>query len=316
MPLLQRAYKLWAQLEQETGRKLYHRTGLLLAGPPQGEVILGVKKTARTHGLDIEEIDPADFGARFAGFAASEHMAAVYESDAGYLRVEDCVRSHAERAVARGARIATRQTVREWSANGDGVVVTTGSDTYAGDKLVICGGAWSSRLLVELGLPLEIRRKVLMWFEADDVYREDRGCPVFGFEIGDDLLYGFPMIDDSGCKVAKHTGGEAVTEPERLDRELRESDRREIESFLASHLPRVTSRMIRSAVCMYTMTTDEHFIIDRHPEFEQVAFAAGFSGHGFKFAPVIGSVLADLVVDGRRNEEIDFLSMDRSSLDR
>ena len=316
VPLLHRAYEMWAELEQASGTRLYRRTGLLLVGPPEGEVVSGVRRTAKQHQLDIEEVAATDFGDRFPGFVVGEHMAALFEPDAGYLEVENCVRAHVQVAEGCGARIATGQIVRQWQADARSVTVETDAETYTAAKLVICAGAWSAQVLAGLGLPLEVRRKVVMWFDADAIYNQARGCPVFCFDKGDDFFYGFPAIDEDGLKVALHSGGEVVEQPEQLDRELREADRREIEPFLAEHLPKVGPTLKRSSVCMYTMTPDEHFIIDRHPEHAHVAFAAGFSGHGFKFAPVAGSVLADLVIDGRTDEAVGFLSVSRPALVR
>lgn len=314
VPLVHRAYDMWAGLEEASGRKLYCRTGLLLVGPPEGPVISGVRKAAAEHNLEIESVQAAALPERFPGFAGVEGLSLLFEPDAGYLRVEECVRAHTQLAVARGAELLTQQTVRGWTADGNGVCVTTHSGRYAAAKLVICGGAWSGQILSELALPLEVRRKVVMWFDATEFHRQECGFPVFGFEVGDDLFYGFPAIDERGLKIAKHTGGEVVEDPDQINRELREADLDEIVPFITRHLPGVKPTPQHHSVCMYTMTPDEHFIIDRHPQHEQVSFAAGFSGHGFKFAPVVGSVLADLVIDGATQEPVGFLRADRVEL--
>ncbi len=316
VPLVHRAYDFWKELEDESGDKLFHRTGLLLAGPPRGAVVAGVRRAAREHNLDIEEMAPSEVDHRFAGFSIKNDMAVLYEADAGYLAVEQCVRSHARLASAKGARVLTGEAVQSWSADQHGVIVTTEKQTYRAGRLVICAGAWSGRLLADLNIPLEIRRKVVMWFDADDVYRRERGCPVFGISAGGEFFYGFPIVDEQGLKVAVHTGGEVVPDPSKLDREFRESDGQGIGPFLAEFLPRVRSTPLHTSVCMYTMTPDEHFIIDQHPEHAHVCYAAGFSGHGFKFAPVVGAALADLVIDGFSDLPIGFLSAARPALNR
>jgi glycine/D-amino acid oxidase-like deaminating enzyme len=193
--------------------------------------------------------------------------------------------------------------------------VTTDHAAYTARRLVLCGGAWTSQLLSELGLPLVVHRKTVFWFgPADDVYRYDRGCPVFGLETADGFFYGFPAIDGHGVKVGEHTGRQIAPDPHRLDREIHPEDERPVRRFLRRYLPRVGSDLQKTSVCMYTMTPDEHFIIDRHPDYPHVAYACGFSGHGFKFAPVVGSVLTDLIVDGRTLEPVEFLRASRPSL--
>ena len=314
VPLVDRAYDMWAQLERASGRELVCRTGLLLVGPPEGSVISGVRRAAVEHNLEIENIEAASVSERFPGFVVDDGSAALFEPDAGYLRVEECVRAHTQLAVAGGAELLTQQTVREWAADGNGVCVTTDSGQYAAAKLVICGGAWSGQILSELALPLKVRRKPIMWFAARDCHRQENGFPMFGFELGDEFFYGFPAIDERGLKMANHAGGEVVEDPNQLDRELREADLAEMVPFITRHLPGVKPIPQHHSVCMYTMTPDEHFIIDRHPQSEQVSFAAGFSGHGFKFAPVVGSMLADLVIDGATREPLGFLRVDRAGL--
>ena len=315
VPLLHRAYQLWDELEHMAECELFRRAGLLLAGPPDGQIIPGVRRSADEHGLDIQEIGPADLAERFQALAVDPGMCALFEPNAGYLRVEDCVRAQLAQALRSGARIMSGTTVRHWSADNKGVVVNTSDGRYAAAALVICGGAWSSGLLAELSLPLEIRRKVVVWLgDFDDECRVERGCPVFAFESGGGFYYGFPVIDEQGMKIAQHFGGETVLDPNKPDRVLRPEDEQPLRGFVARHLPRARPAIGRHSVCMYTMTPDEHFIIDRHRDHSNVVFAAGFSGHGFKFSPVVGSILADLALDRRTQEPIAFLRASRPAL--
>ena len=160
----------------------------------------------------------------------------------------------------------------------------------------------------ELHLPLTVKRKVQLWFKTrDDRYALEASSPVFGVETPAGFFYGFPSIQPGVIKVAHHTGGDTVADPHNVDRSVRQSDIEPVQQFAAAHLPGVTSEVVRGSVCLYTMTPDEHFILDVHPAHANVAFAAGFSGHGFKFASVIGEVMADLAVTGRTDQPIDFL---------
>lgn len=308
VPILHRAYAGWAELEEQTAENLFERTGLLLLGPPNGAIIAGVRRAADAHRLDIAEVSPGERSRRFPGFAVGDGIGALFEADAGFLYVERCVTACVAAAQALGARIVTGERVGSWSADGRVATVETDRTRYEAGALVICGGAWSAALLRDLGLSLEIRRKVVLWFSPrHELFSMRRGCPVFGIETAHGFFYGFPDVDGSGVKVGDHTGGETVADADALDRRLLPSDTPRIRGFIEQFLPGVDSTVLRHSVCMYTMTPDEHFIIDRHPHHANVAFAAGFSGHGFKFAPVVGSVLADLVTQGDTAAPIGFL---------
>lgn len=317
VPLLHRAYELWRELESAAGRPLYARTGLLLLGRPDGTVIPGVKRSAAEHGLDIRDVPGAELATRFPAFQVPPDYEALYEPDAGCLAVEDCVRAHVEEAVRAGAALALGEPVTKWSASDSGVTVTTAAGSYAAERLVVCGGAWSAELLGDIGVTLEVRRKVVLWLAADRArFGPEAGFPVFCAETPEGFFYGFPVIDGDGLKVGEHTGGQAVRDADRLDRELHPDDVAPTAAFIARHLPGVSPTPVKHSVCLYTMTPDEHFVLDLHPVHRNVVIAAGFSGHGFKFASVVGSILADLATLGQTAEPIGFLSISRPALRR
>ena len=312
VPLIDRSYALWEELERETSHRLLHRCGLLLGGDAKKSVITGVRRTIEAHDLKIERVPRDDWASRFPAFRPDDHMEVLYESDAGILEVECCVRAHLEAATRRGATVFANQAVLDWSCDDTSVSVTTASAKHVADRLVICGGPWSAMLLDSLNLPLAIRRKSIVWFEnADPLYRRESGCPVFLFETPDACLYGFPQIGPDGVKVADHAGDERVTDPSLVDRTVHPREDEKFRTLTRRYLPCLGSTITRRSVCMYTMTPDEHFIVDRHPRHPRVAFACGFSGHGFKFAPIIGSVLADLTTTGTTREPVAFLRADR-----
>lgn len=315
VPLLLRAYELWADLAERQGRTLYHETGLLQVGPPQGEVVPGVLACAKRHHLPIEELTARELSAQWPGFRAPDGFRAAFERRAGYLEVEACVLAHLEQAQKLGAELRTDGAVRRWRADGSGVVVETEREAFSAGALIIAAGAWSGELLADLGLRLEVRRKPLFWFEAlETAYDPARGCPCFLFEMPTGIFYGMPQIDADGVKIAEHTGGAVVSDPLAVKRELEPAERRRVEEFIAAAMPQVSHRLTRHSVCMYTMSPDAHFVIDRHPDFPQTAFAAGLSGHGFKFTGVLGEVLADLVLDGRTSLPVGFLAANRPGL--
>lgn len=314
VPLLLRAFDLWRELESACGETLYREVGLIEIGPPAGEVLQGVRASARAHGLPIEDLSADEAMRRFRGFRVPEDCEAVFEQRAGYLLVERAVVAHAEQAVRLGAKLQTGETIRSWRPDGSGFTVETDAARYAADSLIIAAGPWAGQLLGESRIALTVLRKPLYWFAArGDAYRAP-ACPAFFYELPDGCFYGFPQIDDAGVKVAEHTGGRIVDDPLAVKREIDPADQRRVASFVGRFLTDATTECTGHAVCMYTMTADAHFVVDRHPDYPHVAFAAGLSGHGFKFTGVLGEALADLVLDGNTRLPIGFLSAARESL--
>lgn len=324
VPLLLSAYELWEQLSAESGRRLLYPTGLLQVGPADGTVLPGVLASAARFSLPVEQLSATEAQARFPGFRIPPEMAAVYEPRAGVLMVEECVRAHLAGALAAGATIRCGARVRGWKVrklpSGDSTIrVELDDETIEAARLVITAGPWAASLLGDLNIPLSVERRVQCWFAADAaLYGATSGCPAYLFERPDGIFYGFPRFDSRGVKVAEHTGSAPVSDPLAVDRELREADRQPLESFLTAHLPGVTHNCTDHDACLYTLTPDGHFVIDRHPTWPQVVFAAGLSGHGFKFSSVLGNILADMTIDGAIDGKnalpIDFLSVSRSSL--
>lgn len=312
VPLVLRAFDLWGQLEARRGRRLYHEVGLLQVGPADGHVLQGVTASAKQHGLHIESLTAEETRQRFAGLLVPESMEALFETRAGYLEVENCIVTMAEEAVEAGAELQIGGAVRSWRVEGAGVVVETDTATFLGDRLIITAGAWAGQLLADLPVTFEIRRKPLYWYKTESTdYMATAGCPAFLFETDDGVFYGFPQVDADGIKLAEHSGGSVVADPSYIDRDLDGHDKNRVEAFAERYLLHVSKDLVRHATCMYTMTPDEHFIVDRDAQHPHVAFAAGLSGHGFKFAPVLAEALADLVLEGRTDLPIGFLAADR-----
>jgi sarcosine oxidase len=315
VPMVLRAFQLWHELEQRAGESLYHQVGLLQVGPQEGEVLSGVRASARLHGLEIEELNASDAEARFPGFRVPTSCSAVFERRAGYLLVERCVIAHAEQAAALGAELHAGEVVRGWRAEGSGVVVETDRGTYTAGRLIISAGAWASQLMADLGIRFEVRRKPLYWWQTrGDCYRAEHGCPGFLYDLPTGCFYGVPQIDSRGVKVAEHTGGAVVHDPLAVGREIDRADQARVAGFVSDYLSAATTDCTDHTVCMYTMTPDSHFVVDRHPEHPQVAFAAGLSGHGFKFTGVLGEALSQLALDRRAELPIQFLSATRPGL--
>ncbi len=315
VPLLLRAYDLWRELEAHGDEQLLHQVGLLQVGPPGGVVVRGVLGSAQQHGLKVERFSAGEAHERWPGFRVPAGHVGVLEAAAGYLPVEKCVLAHLAAARQSGAELRCETAVRQWQADRSITVTLESGEQLSAGKLLIAAGPWAPQLLAPLGVPLVVRRKHLYWFPAEDTcYHQDHGCPTFLFELPQGVFYGFPQIDELGLKVAEHSGGQVVEDPLADLRQLDAADLTRVEAFLSAHLPGVGRPMQHRSVCFYTMSPDEHFVVDRHPLHAQVSFAAGLSGHGFKFTPVLGEALVELALDGRTRLPLAFLSARRPAL--
>jgi sarcosine oxidase len=315
VPLVERAYLQWDELAQRTGQTLFQPIGLLQVGPADGLVLPGVLASARRHNLDVESLTAREVERRFPGFCAPDSLAGVYERGAGCLRVEDCVTAQLREAAACGAELHTDEAVAAWRIDRGNIRVETDRGHYTADRLIIAAGPWAGQLLADLGLSLEVRRKPQYWYlPHSETYRVERGCPAFLYETPAGIFYGFPQFKPGeGMKIAEHTGGPVVADPLTVNRDIDPNDQRRVEEFFEEYLPDVTRECVAHSVCMYTMTPDQHFIVDRHPSCPQVVFAAGLSGHGFKFTPILGEALVDLALEGRTELPISFLGIRKGS---
>lgn len=313
VPLLRRARDLWRDLERETRTSLLTECGLLSCGPPGGAVISGTLRSARDHVLAVEEMTARDAVSRWPAFAMPDDWTAVFEREAGHLAVEACVRAHADAAVRHGAALEADREIRGWRVEGDAVTVETSREALSAGRLVLCPGSWAAGLLRLPEIPFTVLRKSLFWYEPANGLTAGAAAalPAYAFDTPRGFFYGFPMLDARGLKVAEHTGGREVTDPFAVDRRIDETEQAAVEHCLGAHLPGVGGTRTAHEVCLYTMSPDHHFVVGLHPDHPQVAIAAGFSGHGFKFASVMGEILADLVLTGSTLHPVAFLSPQR-----
>jgi len=306
VPLLLHAYDLWADLDA-SDPGLLTLTGGLMLGRPDSDTVAGSLASARQHGLAHETLDAADIRRRFPMFAPDDDEVAVYESASGFVRPERTVREHVRRAAAAGADLRFEERATGWEADDRGVRVTTTRGTIEAERLVVCPGAWAPSVLADLGVPLRVTRQVVFWFapSGDPAAYAVGRQPIFIWQREDAQPYGFPCIGDpdDGVKVALFRGGRE-TDPDDLDRVVTDAEVGEVVDVLRPLLPTMPGRFLRAVVCLYTTTPDQHFVISAHPGHDNVMVAAGFSGHGFKFVPVVGEILADLALDGSTRHPI------------
>ena len=318
VPLLRRAYELWDELGAEVGHPLFVRTGALMLGPPDSAVVSGTLASVREWQLPHELLDHAQMAARYPQFGLRADEVAVYERDAGYVNPEEVVGAHLQLAGRAGAELRFGIQVTGWALDGDGVVVTTADGELRASKLVVAAGAWTPTLVPQLDIPLRIGRRVMHYLQptASAAEFDAERFPVYIFQTGPgDEIYGFPLVGPpaNGVKVGFHHRGPDV-DPDTVDRVVGAGEEDEMRELLAERIPGLAGAHVQSKVCLYTLTPDEHFVIDHLAGTDgRVSVAAGFSGHGFKFTPVVGEILADLALDGATRHPIAFLSADRFS---
>ena len=312
VPLVQRAYELWRELERDSGRVLLRETGGLMIGPPGGSLVSGALLSARTHHLPHQVLETAELAGRFPTLRPEPGTVAVWEPRAGALIPEACIAAHLEQATRAGATLATGEPALSWRSTADGIEVVTATARHRAGKLVIAVGAWAARLLPELQLPLTVQRQVLFWFEParhPEMFAPER-FPVFIWEDEPDrFFYGFPDLG-GGVKIARHQEGE-TTDPDRVRREVAEAEAAPLRAVIERLIPDAAGRLVESAVCLYTNTPDSHFILDFHPANSDVLIASPCSGHGFKFGSALGEVMADLLLEGRSGFDLALFRLGR-----
>lgn len=313
VPLVQRSYDLWRELESHTGRDLLHITGGIDAGPSDGTVFNDSRRSCEKHDIDYEVLSGTEVNERFPGYNLPEEHRAVYQPDGGFLVPEQCIIAYVEAAQAKGAEIRAREPVADFTTLADGGVrVTTNRGTYEADELVITAGAWARKFLPDLAEKVVPVRQVLAWLQPSEPSQFDKSeFPVFIHGTKDDHYYGFPQHDVPGFKFGKFNHLEETVDPDEMKREPRPEDEELLRSYAERYFPKGTGPTMQLSTCMFTNTPDEHFILDTLPDQPQITVGAGFSGHGFKFASAIGEVLADLAIDGETSHDIDIFRIDR-----
>jgi sarcosine oxidase len=296
VPLVQRAYELWAELEQATGRQVLRPTGGLVIGTEKGTLVPGALRSAEAYGIPCRQLTAAEVRAQYP-FRPGDAMGAVFEPRAGVLYADDAITAMLGEAALRGAVLTFDQPLESWSAGSDGVVVHTGAGSVAARCLILATGPWMTSALLGLPAPLTVTRQLMFWLRPrDSTAFLPSVCPVWIWETEPGpVYYGFPDLGD-GPKIARHHGGE-VTTAETVRRDVAPDEATDVLSFVERAIPPLCGPVTDARVCLYTNTPDSHFVVDRHPHHPEVLIASPCSGHGFKFAPVLGEILADLAME-------------------
>jgi sarcosine oxidase len=320
VPLLRRAYELWRELEYVANERLLFITGGIDAGPRDGKLVQGSHASCKLHNLPHEVLTSEELHRRFPAFCFPKTLIAVHQPDAGFVLSERSIVAHVTAAQALGAEIHARERVRKWEVVRGHVVVHTNVDTYRAKRLVITAGPWASKLIEQLRRKklAEAERQVLIWTEPrrPELFRLG-ALPVFYMEAMEQgqraRYYGLPIVGSPGFKFGKYHHLNQRVDPGRMDRECGPEDEAVLRAGIRKYFPDADGPTLAMKTCMFSNSPDEHFVIDLHPSCPQVSIAAGFSGHGFKFASVVGEIMADLALEGRssRFEDLNLFSINR-----
>ncbi|MEO8439626.1 MAG: N-methyl-L-tryptophan oxidase [Spartobacteria bacterium] len=313
VPLLLRSYDLWRELERETGTELLRLTGLLMVGEQDCEIIAGATKAAHQHSLPFTALTAREIRSRYPMLRVLDEEVGVFEPDGGVLDPERSNAAHLAVAEAAGAQFLFDLPVRHWEATKDGFVLRLEDDsTITCGALVLSLGGWFKEALEQLGVRILVQRNVQAWFDSASAAYNAPDFPPFLLDRKGlpAPLYGFPDLGD-GVKAAFHSHGD-LTDANHVKREIDHSrDIAPVVRAMDGWMPGAATCLRGAKACLYTLTPDGHFVVDRHPAHPRIILCGGFSGHGFKFAPVIGEICADLALEKESRHDITFLSVNR-----
>ena len=315
VPLIKRSLQIWDNLAAEWDLPLLTRCGVISIGDPQSELIKGIIQSASVHNLDLQKLNSVEIKKQFPALKPPEEFTGLIDCEAGLIEVPIAIANALKQARQLGADLRTNQPALNWTSDKGTIFIDTKQEKISAKKLLVTAGAMASEILASLDLPLVVRRQVLAWFKPyrSELFSPD--ClPIFAFAPRG--FYGFPNIGGKGVKIAHHERGDHLTEYPVEVRPIDENDLNPLINDVAEFVPDLINpnhdplkQIVKAKTCLYVMTPDEHCIIDCHPENKGITFAAGFSGHGFKFSPVIAEALADLVTAEKTSLPIDFFRM-------
>jgi sarcosine oxidase len=309
VPLLHRAYELWRELESDAGEQLLYTTGIVEGGP---EILDGVLHACAVHGIEHEVLTGTEVATRFPAFDLPPEMRVVFQADGGFVVPERCIVAHVQGALEHGATLRARERVVEWSVVENGVRVRTDRGTVETERLVLTAGAWSDEVARLPTGSVRAVRQVLAWFQPTrpELFVPER-MPVFNLILDGDHFYGFPSHGIPGVKLGRYERQGESGDPDGISREATLADEVRLRELAGRYLPEGAGPTVALKTCLFELSPDEHFLVDRHPESDAVVVGAGFSGHGYKFCSVVGEVLADLAIDGKTRHDIDLFRLDR-----
>lgn len=306
VPLLRRAYHLWADLERDSGRRIFHRTGILEIGRPDEVLVAGVRQAAAEHGIPQTVLDAHETRRRYPVWHLPDDFVAVHQADGGFLETDTALRAMVARGRAHGGTLVEHARVLGIEPKASHVEVVTADARYRAGSVIVAAGAWLPTLLPDLARLLTVERRVVGWVSPPDpaLFAAER-FPVFILQDGPDFWYGFPVHGATTAKIAHHWHGRRQVDPDNAGlHAVSDEDEAYLRPLLTRFLPAADGPVTEMVACLYTMTANEHFIIDTLPGDPRIVVSSACSGHGFKFAPVTGEILADLATVGATRHDI------------
>tara|TARA_B100000686_G_scaffold63518_2_gene68214 strand:- start:3309 stop:4436 length:1128 start_codon:yes stop_codon:yes gene_type:complete len=312
VPLVLRAHDRWIELEKTYNEKLLNITGALDIGLESSETISGSLKACREFDIPHEIFTSTELSKKFPAYLLPEEYSSVFQKDGGFLVPESCINLYVNESINNGADVKQNCKVLGWESDGNIVTVSTSDGNFKTKKLVITAGAWTGILQDEMSRFLTPERQVVSWFkpESPEYYNSDQ-FPVFNMEVPEGRYYGFPIHHYEGIKIGRYGHLNENINPDSISREITDLDIITLRVPMEKYFQPTNPEPLFSQVCMFTNTPDEHFVLDYLPGNDNVFIASGFSGHGFKFASVIGELISDLMVDGGTEFDLGLFSLDR-----
>jgi sarcosine oxidase len=312
VPLLRRAYEMWSEIETIAGEQLLYKIGSIDTAPSGHEVFEGSLESCLEHDIPHEVLNHKQINDRFPGYEMPPGQMGLYQADGGFVLSERAIVAYVNAAVAEDAEVHARESVIKWESEGGGVRVFTDRAEYTADRLVITAGAWAAGMvpsLEELAVP---ERQVLAWLQPKEPSLfAPENFPVFNAYFEEGRYYGFPVFGIPGFKIGRYHHLEELADPDHMERGVTQEDEDILRSAVSRYFPKANGTLMTLKTCLFTNTPDDHFIIDKVPGMPQVTVAAGFSGHGFKFASVVGEIVGDLAINGETTHNIDLMKIDR-----
>lgn len=308
-PLLHQAYLDWKKLNQQANKILFVENGVLEMCFPNSSVALAAIDSAKKYRIPLEVLSSQEIEQRFPGFRVPEGMIGIFQPEAGFLYVDDCLNYFIDHSRSAGANILFNEKVLAWQVTNDHLIqIKTNKNTYQSKFLIVTAGSWASEIFPELNLPLNIVQKKLFWASTvDDTYSLNHS-PCFAYHLLQGKFYGFPSISGY-VKIARHDGGLSLANPEENAIAVNKVEIDSIKKFASEYLTKISLENTKEKNCLYDNTPDMNFIIDVHPKHSQIAFATGLSGHGYKMSNVLGDILVNLIIKRENPFDLSFLSL-------
>lgn len=311
--LVKRAQQLWEELEKQSGYKIFEKTGILGLGPKDSAFLHEAVEAAKKYDLPLNVLNAGEVQEKWPGISIPDHFIGCFETESGVIYSENAIKAYKEMAIKNGAHLVTNTPVQQINEHSkDEVNIVTADTVFKAKKVIVTAGAWAAKLLPNLNLPIQPVRKVVGWFDTPEGLYDSPTFPSFYVVDKDKTFYGFPNLNGTGLKVGRTDGGQPI-DPDQQTQNFGqyETDEGDLRNFLGTYMPDANGTLNEGKTCLYTVSSDLHFIIDHHPEHSNVIIACGFSGHGFKFGSVMGEVLSQMAIKGQSEFDISIFSLKR-----